>query len=196
MRITFPVVFAIGVIIGLSYFAIIANTPATVPATVTPTAIQTATSTPVLTPTPSNPLAGDLHSLLVPAGFLVGKWKSNMAWKKGSDAIYFEVEGSGDGQFYRKLTVLTLFRDERQVWSSHVIKIKDKNVYIQDEGQHWVRVFDGENSQLLLPAAGMTSSTANSIAGTASTSDKERAESAVKDAAHVRRQLLFPFSDN
>ena len=97
----------------------------------------------------NNPTMGELHDLLVPVGFLADMYGTNMAWKRGTDAIFFEVKGSGDGQFYRELTVLTLFRSGKQVWSSHAIRLKDKSIYVQDEEQRWVQVFDGNTGSFI-----------------------------------------------
>ena len=105
-------------------------------------------------PAVSNPAMGELHELLVPAGFRVDTYGENLAWKKGDDAIYFEVKGSGDGQYHRELTVLTLFRGGRQIWSSHAIKIEEKSIWIQDENQRWVRVFDCNTGSVVTGADG------------------------------------------
>ena len=66
-----------------------------------PSAPATSVSAPA-TDHSKNPTMGDLHNILVPAGYLVGKFGNNMAWKKGDDAIYFEVHGSGNGQISRR----------------------------------------------------------------------------------------------
>jgi len=90
--------------------------------------------------TATNPTMGDLHKILVPAGYLVDTYGSNMAWKKGNEAIYFEVSGSGNGQIEREITVLTLFRGNNEIWSSRHIKIDSNKIYFLNDGGEWVQI--------------------------------------------------------
>lgn len=85
-----------------------------------------------------NPTMGEIHNILVPAGYLVTEYGNNMAWKKGDEAIYFEVSGSGNGQIEREITVLTLFKGGNQIWSSQHIKVDSNKVYILSDDHQWI----------------------------------------------------------
>lgn len=107
-----------------------------------------------------NPTMGDLHKILVPCGYLVGKHGNNMAWKQGVDALYFEVFGLGDGQITREIKLLTLYKASEMVWSSRSIKTTDKDeIYILNKNQDWQKVFDPKRRFHLGETAALAEST-------------------------------------
>jgi len=87
----------------------------------------------------SNPTAGELHSILRPAGYTVGMYGSNMAWKKGREAIYFEVQGSGSGQFKRRVKLLRLYDGGNEILSSRQVMIKQGRIFAFF-AQEWMQI--------------------------------------------------------
>ncbi|MBN1676793.1 MAG: hypothetical protein JXR37_37460 [Kiritimatiellae bacterium] len=91
-----------------------------------------------------NPTMGELHELLVPAGWLVGKYLDNLAWKRGDEAVYFEVEGTGNGQIHRRVTLLEKYEDGKRIWSARQIRVVGEQIQIVRGAESWKAVLRGK----------------------------------------------------